>query len=112
MTNGNGTGVMTKREAEWVKKLNDRIIKWFHNQGIRYLGEVYSSGNDIVIHGQFSEVRELEFRFCPGWDSPEKNADNLRLIRFNSINGIQIGELSLVDASLKEALVCFDYSRT
>ncbi len=107
MKNGDSTGVIPKQEDEWVKKLNDHITKWFYNQGLRYLGEVYSSGNDIVIHGQFSEVREIEFRFRLDWDSPEQNAANLRLIRFNSLNGIHMGELSLIDATLKEAIVCF-----
>ena len=107
MVNENYTGPVPRREDELVEKLNDHITKWFHDHGLRFLGEVYPSGNDIVIYGQFLELREIEFRFRPDWDSPERNAEDLRLIRFNSLNGIHIGELSLVDKKLKEAITCF-----
>ena len=95
------------RIDEWAKKLNDHITKWFHDQNLRFLGEVYPSGNDIVIYGQFLEVREIEFRFRPDTNLPDRNAESLRLIRFNSLSGIHISELSLIDTTLKKAIACF-----
>lgn len=92
---------------DMTKNLNDWITKFFKDKGLRYLGDVYESGEEIVINGRFLEVREIEFRFKPFWGKVGNNSDTIRLIRFNALSGVHFDELTLIHSTLKEAIETF-----
>jgi len=78
-----------------TENLKEWITQFFKNEALAFEGDVYWSGNDLVINGKFFGVRQLEFmmefRFDKNWAVPENGVDSLRLTKFDQLSGVPMG---------------------